>query len=217
MPHPRAFTSKQVSRLSGLSARVLKYWEDTGVYAATYIADRPRVPYRRIYSFRDLVSLRTLAMLRRQHGVRLDDLRQAGAYLRDSYPEVDNPWSELRFGVLNRRVVFREPSTGEWRSAAPPQHILPIDVAWIARTTATEAEALLARRAEDVGQVVRHRHVLRNAWRLAGTRIPTAAVWRFYDDGSDIDEIRREYPDLEVADVLAAIQHERKLRNERTA
>lgn len=217
MTRPQAFTGKQVSRLSGLSLRVLKYWEDTGVYRATFIDSRPKVPYRRIYTFRDLVSLRTLAKLRREYGIKLDDLRRAGQHLRESYPDVADPWSELSFGVLNRRVVFRDPITGEWRGAAPPQPILPIDVAFIARTTAKEAAQLLARRPEDVGQVVRHRHVLRNAWRLAGTRIPTSAVWHFYADGASVDQIQREYPDLESADVLAAINHELSVRGMRAA
>lgn len=208
-----AFTGQQVGRLTGLSQRVLLYWERTGVYTASYVDDRPRVPYRRIYTFRDVVSLRTLALLRRQHGIKLDDLRRTGSFLRDAYPDRADPWAELRFGVLNRRVVFRNPETGEWLTATPPgQAILPIDVEQIARATEREAASFTERRPEDVGIVVRHRYVLGNAWRLAGTRIPTSAVWNFHEDGADVSTIQRAYPDLGEADIVAAIAHERQSR-----
>jgi len=208
-----AFTGQQVSRLTGLSPRVLRYWEQTGVYRASYVDDRPRVPFRRIYSFRDVVSLRTLALLRRRYRVKLHDLRRTGAYLRDTYPDRPDPWSELCFGVLNGRVVFRDPDRGAWLTAAPAgQAVLPIDVEAIARETEQDAARFTERRPEDVGTVVRHRYVLGNAWRLAGTRIPTSTVWHFHEDGADTVAIRRAYPDLTDEDVAAAIAHEARLR-----
>src|SRR5438445_302961 len=109
-----AFTGHQVERLTGLSPRVLRYWEETEVFRASYIDDRPHRPYRRIYSFRDVVSLRTLALLRKR--VPLDELRRVGQYLSDRY---EAPWAELRFGVIGRRVVFPDPATGEWVFARP--------------------------------------------------------------------------------------------------
>jgi DNA-binding transcriptional MerR regulator len=213
-----AFTGQQASRLTGLSPRVLRYWEQTDVYSASYVDERPRVPYRRIYSFRDVVSLRTLALLRKEHHVKLDDLRRTGRFLRETYPDRSDPWSELRFGLLNGRVVFRDPETGTWLTATPPgQTILPIDVAEIARATEQEAAQFIERRPEDVGVVVRQRYVLGNAWRLAGTRIPTSAVWHFHEDGADAPAIRRAYPDLADADVAAAIDHERRRRGRSVA
>lgn len=213
MSRIEAFTTDQVSRLTGLSPRVLRYWEETLVFAASYIDERPRVPYRRIYSFRDVVSLRTLALLRQDYGVKLDQLRRSARFLRETYPDVSDPWSELRYGVLNHHVVFRDPRTGDWQTAAPPgQTILPIDVAQIARHTERDAAAFISRQPADMGQIVRHRYVLRNAWRIAGTRIPTSAIWHFHEDGADTNEIRRAYPDLTEADVAAALAHERGCR-----
>jgi len=207
-----AFTGQQVGRLTGLSQRMLRYWEQTGVYAASYVDQRPRVPYRRIYSFRDLVSLRTLALLRQEHRVKLDDLRRAGTFLRETYPDLADPWAELRIGVLNGRVIFRNSETGQWRTAAPSgQTVLPIDVEAIARATEQDTAAFTERRPEEIGQIVRHRYVLGNAWHLAGTRIPTSAVWHFHEDGADAAAIRRAYPDLTESDILAAIDHERCL------
>src|SRR5690242_11229571 len=89
-----AFTGQQVERLIGLSERMLRYWEKTGVYAASYIDERPRIPYRRVYTFRDVVSLRTLALLRKHHRIKLNDLRRSGAFLRETYPDRCDPWAE---------------------------------------------------------------------------------------------------------------------------
>ncbi len=213
-----AFTGQQVERLTGLSQRMLRYWEKTGVYAASYIDERPRIPYRRVYSFRDVVSLRTLALLRKRHRIKLNDLRRTGAFLRETYPDRSDPWSELRFGVLDGRVVFRDPRTGEWLTATPPgQTVLPIDVAEIARATERDAVQFTERQAADFGKVVRHRYVLGNAWRVAGTRIPTSAIWHFHEDGADLAAIQQAYPDLTESDVIAAIEHEARLRGQSVA
>jgi DNA-binding transcriptional MerR regulator/uncharacterized protein (DUF433 family) len=210
-----AFTGQQVTRLTGLSQRVLRYWEETDVFRASYVDPRPRVPYRRIYTFRDVVSLRTLAELRRRYDVKLDDLRRTGRYLRDRY---EAPWSELRFGITSGgRVVFWDKTANTWVTGHPPgQTVIPFDIEEVARTTEREASRLRERHPGDIGKVVRHRHVMSNAWRLAGTRIPTSAVWHFHEDGFDAVAIICAYPDLTEADVAAAIAHERQ-RHDPTA
>jgi len=90
--------------------------------------------------------------------------------------------------------------------------VLPIDVEAIARAIEQDSAAFTERRPEEIGTIVRHRYVLGNAWRLAGTRIPTSAVWHFHEDGADVAAIQRAYPDLTEDDILAAIEHERRLR-----
>jgi DNA-binding transcriptional MerR regulator len=203
-----AFTGLQVQRLTDLSPRVLRYWEETGVFKASYVDERPRRPYRRIYTFRDLVSLRTLALLRKR--VPLDELRRLGEYLSAHY---EAPWAELRFGVAGRRIVFPDPVTGEWVVARPRgQTVIPIMIEEIARTTAAETATLRDRRPEQIGKLARHRHVAHNSWVIDGTRIPTSAVWHFHEAGYDTNGIIREYPDLTAADVEAALAHERRAR-----
>lgn len=208
MPPLLAFTGLQVQHLTGLSQRVLRYWEDTNVFRATYVDSRPRRPYRRIYTFRDLVSLRTLALLRKR--VPLNELRRAGKYLAERF---EAPWAELRFGVVGRKVVFPDPNTGEWTSATEDkQGFFPVMVDEIARVTESDASVLKERRVDQIGKIVRHRHVSHNSWVLDGTRIPTSAVWHFHEAGYDIEGIIREYPDLHVADVEAALEYERLQR-----
>src|SRR5215213_7285597 len=207
----QAFTTLQVRRLTGLTERMLRYWEETGVYAASYIDDRPHTPYRRFYDFRDLVSLKTLALLRTRYKIKLDDLRKTGDFLRD---HVDRPWSEIVFGVFGRTVVFRLPGGKEWMTAIPPgQTVIQIAVDEIAKGAEQAAAELGKRPPEALGRIVRHRHVLGNAWRLDGTRIPTSAVWNLTEAGYDLPAVIDAYPDLKPADVKAALEHERKLRD----
>jgi uncharacterized protein (DUF433 family) len=50
--------------------------------------------------------------------------------------------------------------------------------------------------------------VSHNAWVVAGTRIPVAAIRRFKDAGYSVDQIIQEYPDLTPQDVEAALAHQ---------
>jgi uncharacterized protein (DUF433 family) len=205
-----AFTTEHVHRLTGLSPRVLRYWEETGVFRATYVDEQPRRPYRRLYTFRDVVSLRTLAVLRREHRVGLDELRKVGAFLAR---HKDAPWASLRFRVAGRHVVFDDPETGIPVAGKPlRQAVIPVDLAEIARETEVDAAQLRERLPEDFGRVTRHRHINHNAWVIAGTRIPTSAILDFHESGFSVEEILREYPELRPVDVEAAMAHEHRLR-----
>jgi uncharacterized protein (DUF433 family) len=205
-----AFTSEHVQRLTGLSPRVLRYWDETGVFHASYVDEHPRRPYRRLYTFRDVVGLRTLAILRREHRVPLEELRKVGGFLSR---HKDAPWASLRFQVAGRRVVFEDPEAGVPVASKPfRQSVIPIDLAQIAQETEVEAARLRERLPTDFGHVARHRHINHNAWVIAGTRIPTAAILDFHEAGYSTEDILREYPQLCADDVKAALDHERELR-----
>jgi len=207
MPSILAFTSPQVQRLTGLSARQLRYWESTGVFAASYIDERPRRPYRRMYSFLDVVSLRTLAILRRQ--VSLDELRKTGWYLsRHS----ESPWTQ-KFWVRDGRVLFHHPADERALRDRRGQIAL-VDVAEVWASIEAETASWNQRPASDSGQLSRHRHVQRNQWVIKGTRIPTSAIWSFHSAGYDVEGIIRQYPTLTAQDVNAALDHERAKRRE---
>ena len=215
MPPLVAFTTEHVTRLTGLSPRVLRYWEETGVFAASYINEDPHRPYRRLYSFRDVVGLRTLAILRRTYRVELDELRRVGQYLTQHQ---DAPWASMRFRVSGRHVVFPDPASGVPVSGKPwRQAVIELDLEDIARNVETEAARLRERTPEDYGRITRHRYVNHNARVISGTRIPTSAIWNFYEDGYDTEAIIAEYPQLRAEDIEAAIAHERHVREQRAA
>jgi DNA-binding transcriptional MerR regulator len=208
-----AFTADHVRELTGLSRRQLAYWDRTGFFSPRHVAAEPGGVRRRVYSFRDLLALGALARLRNRHRVPLQELRRVGRWLAERHAE---PWSSLRFAVDGRRVLVggldgealvvpRSPG----QTVLPPPGADETDPAALARELAAAAARLRERRPGDTGRVVRHRHVLRNAPRLAGTRVPIAAVWRLHLAGHDEAAILREYPRLGPEDVRAALAHER--------
>ncbi len=202
-----AFSEPQVERLTGLTTAQLRYWDKTGFFAPTYANEDRHNPYSRIYSFKDVVGLRTLGLLRRQHNVSLQHLRQVAeklTHLRDDL------WTRTILYVLNQRVIVHEPGSGRLRDAVSGQYVLGIPLKRIITDTKRDAEKLRRRSDDQVGRIEQSRRVMRNAPVVAGTRIPTAAIKRFKDDGYTIEQIIAEYPDLTRNDVEAALRYEER-------
>src|SRR5205814_1962718 len=153
----------------------------SGVLSPHYGDGASGRPYGRVYSFRDLVGLRTLAQLR-EHGVPLQELRRVGQWLAERYAE---PWSSLRFYVAGNRVFFEDPLSVAHVLGPPGQMAFPFEMKRIADETRIAADALRKRQGDDIGRVAQHRYVMHNAPVVAGTRIPTAAIWDFHRAGFD--------------------------------
>lgn len=206
MPELAAFTADNVCRLTGLSARQVGYWAKTGFFSPTLLDEYGRRAFGRIYSFRDVVGLRTIAILRNEHGVPLQELRRVGEWLQSKH---DTPWSSLKFALRGRKVVFYDPGSGvavEPRGAG--QEVMPIALEPIAAEMRNAASRLRERRDEQLGQLNRNRYVVHNAWVVAGTRIPTSAIWNYHEAGYSSEDIIKEYPRLTPQDVAAAIDFE---------
>lgn len=201
-----AFTAEHVCRLTGLSARQVRYWDQTEFFSPTMVDGHGKRAFGRIYSFRDLVGLRTIAILRNQHKIPLQGLRHVGKWLRQHH---DTPWSSLRFGLAGSKVVFFDPKTGvatePWGKG---QQVLDIALEPIANEMREAAARLRDRQSDQIGQIVRNRFIVHNAWTLAGTRIPTQAIWNFHQAGYDTAAILKEYPRLTAKDIEAAIEFE---------
>ena len=202
------FSVDQVSRLTGLKKGRLAYWHSTDFYTAEH-ADEPHRPYGRVYSFLDLVALRTLSVLVNQHRVYLGELRKVARQLSDRRGD----WAGCKFLVGGRKVFWVPRGTSETdiRSAHPPgQTEMPVAMDEITRDVQQTVAAAQRRSEDEIGKIVQHRAVAQNAHVLAGTRIPTLAVWAFHREGYDSEEIQRQYPRLMPADVDAAITFERR-------
>ncbi|HZS91853.1 MAG TPA: DUF433 domain-containing protein [Chloroflexota bacterium] len=210
----QAFGAEHVTRLTGLTDRQLRYWDQTGFFSPHYAADDgSKRPHYRVYSFPDLVGLRTIALLRKDYHVPLQELRKIGAWLKQHY---DSPWSSLRFYVIGRRVYFDDPVTGARIATSPQgQTVMPFEMETIANSVRKDAERLQRRDPEQEGHITTRRTVLNNTPVVAGTRVPTEAIWNFYEAGYDTDAIIREYPQLTAADVRAAITYEESRRSRR--
>lgn len=203
-----ALDSEKVSRLTGIPRNTLTNWERQGVFRPSYVDPNPRSPFRRIYSFRDVVSLRALATIRRELRVPLAEIRRAGEYL-TKFSE--SPWSELRFGVIDRRLVFRSPDTNQW-VGVDGQGVLELDMEGIPQEIQRGLPEALARDKTTQGVVTRNRYVHHNKPIIAGTRIPTATIWRFHEHGYSPKSIIEEYPHLSLPDIEAALEYERNQR-----
>jgi DNA-binding transcriptional MerR regulator len=128
-----AFSADQVVRLTGLSMRQLTYWDNLGFFRPQYAAEDRKTPFSRIYSFKDVVGLRTLSILKSKYRCSLPHLQMVARDLA-SYSEA--PWAEIKLYVLKRKVQFQEPETGRLRGVVDGQYaLLPIssvmeDVRW---------------------------------------------------------------------------------------
>jgi DNA-binding transcriptional MerR regulator len=200
-----AFSEEQVERLTKLSKGQLRYWDQTGFFSPAYVEQDKRLPFSKFYSFRDVVALRTLSMLRLQNNVPLQHLRKVAEKLAHLEEKL---WTGTTMYVLNRKVVFHEPGSGKPREVVSGQYVIGIPLSAIVRDTRRDVAKMRKRGDDQVGSVSQIRSVNHNAWVVAGTRIPTAAIRRMNEDGMSVREIMAEYPDLKRKDVVAALAHE---------
>jgi DNA-binding transcriptional MerR regulator len=203
----RAFSEEVVERLTGLTASQLRYWDSTGFFAPEYADENRRAAYSRLYSFRDIVALRTLSVLRNQHQVPLQHLRKVAAKL--SHLGYDL-WTNTTLYVLNKKVIFHEPGTDLPREVMTGQYVIGILLKNIISDTTADVEKMHRRDPEKIGSVERSRFVNHNAWVLGGTRIRTSAIKRFKEAGYTDEQIIAEYPDLTPRDIQAALLHEER-------
>lgn len=200
-----AFSEEQVERMTGLSKSRLRYWARTNFFQPSFIEPDTRLPYSRFYSFKDIVALRTLEVLRVRNNVPLQHLRRVADKL--SHLK-DDLWTSTTLFVVNREVNFVNPETGQAESVLTGQLAMDkIVLTDIINDTKYAIIEFTKRRENTGGLVSRHRSVARNAWVIAGTRIPIQSIKRLHEDGYSIKEIICEYPDLNEDDVMAAIDY----------
>lgn len=199
-----AFTEEQTAHLTGLTVHRLRHWDRTKFFVPSLAADDRRMPYSRIYSFRDLLSLQVLKALRIDIGCSLQHLRE----VRDKLAHLgDALWSRTTLYVLNKKVVFHDEAEGELREAVSGQIVLQIPLQ-VVRTGMEKSVKELSKRAPDeIGRIDRKRNVNHNAAVIAGTRIPVSAIKRLTEDGFTTERILAEFPSLTEEDVTAALSY----------
>ena len=196
-----AFSEEHVEKLTGLSRAQLRYWNRIGFFLPQHGAG-VRTPFARIYSFKDVVGLRTLSVLKNHHGVSLPHLREVAAKL-TRYSKT--PWADLQLRVWNRKVQFDEPETGKTRGVVDGQYLL-LPIIEVMEEVERAAAKLRIRDKSELGHLTRNRHVNHNELVVAGTRIPAGAIQRLRADGYNTSQIIAEYPQLTEADVKAALR-----------
>src|ERR1700681_2932452 len=76
-----AFSEYHVVRLTGLTKGQLKSWDRAGFFAPRYAYEDRHAPYSRVYSFQDVVGLRTIAVLMKDYRISLQRLRKVAEEL----------------------------------------------------------------------------------------------------------------------------------------
>lgn len=195
-----AFSAEQVHRLTGLTVARLISWDNSGFFQPSFGYENRRSPYSRVYSFEDVVGLRTLNILRTR--VSLQHLKKAAARLK---AHSGKPWSQLSLYVVNREVHFLNPQTDEIEGTISGQKVFDLPLISVADDMRARAEQLRRRDPATYGKLAQHRHVQGGELIIAGTRIAVSNVLSLAGAGYSKRQIIAEYPDLRPEDVDAAL------------
>jgi uncharacterized protein (DUF433 family) len=202
-----AFSEEHVVRLTGLTHGQLRSWDRAGFFKPRYAYEDRHVPYSRVYSFQDVVGLRTISVLMKEYKISLQKLRKVAEELvRRGYDH----WADVKLYVLKRQVYFRRPKSEEIEAVWDGQ-LAMVPVVDVISDVESRVRELKKRDGSQLGHVERSKYVVRNSPVVAGTRIPTAAIRRFKEAGYSVQQILNQYPTLTTQDVRAALVHEEGL------
>lgn len=201
------FPPEEAARLAGVGMSRLRYW--VREYAVLPERQTMTATMPAFFTFRDVVALRVLAALRNL-GVPLQQLRKVGDRLAERV-DLDTPWSKLRFWLAGKEVYFTDPTDGAIEHAFTGQMTDKelFDLQPVVAALEKEIVRSRSRKASDRGKVTRTRGVMGSQPCIAGTRIPTRAIWDFHQAGYTVPQIIEQYPDLSRADVSAALKFEK--------
>ena len=196
------FTEDDVERLTGISRRRLRYWDDTAFFTPSLAHENRRLNHSRVYTFRDLVCLRVLRQLRDNGGVPLQHLRAVKSRLADMGDDV---WAATELYVLNKRVQFRNPQNDMVEDVLSGQGVLAIPLKVVSDDMIRKVRQLWSRPGSASGKIERQRGVAGGSAVFAGTRVPVGAVQAFASEGYSVKQICDEYPTLSKEDIAAAL------------
>ncbi|TBZ00231.1 DUF433 domain-containing protein [Rhizobium leguminosarum] len=200
-----AFTEEQVERLTGVTVRQLRHWDSTRFFTPSLAYEDRRRPFSRLYSFRDLVSLKILNALRNDSKVSLQHLRG----VKDKLAHLgDELWSKTILYVLKKKVVFDNPQTKAKEEVLSGQGVLQIPLEVVTGNMKDAVAKLKARDNSSIGKIESKKGIANNRPVIAGTRIPVEAIKEFAAEGYSVEQIMNEYPTLTADDIRAAMNYE---------
>lgn len=217
MPRLLAYEPKHVSRLTGIPAGTLKAWADDGLYVPQSVLVDNRGGQWHVYSFDELVEIHALWWLHTRGQVAIETLRLVSAAMRDTSAA---RWSQLCVGPAGVRIKTSTPggqlviaeiasSGGEAEACVARDDLV--------REAERQSARLLERTPDQLGRIEPLGGEPGRRPVLAGTRIPTVAVWEFHEAGYTTAGIIEQYPRLTEDDVAIAIAFEQDIRAPRRA
>ncbi len=93
------FQVNKAEQITGLTRRQINYWSETGLVKASVNPGIERQP--KLWSFSDLVALRTVRRLREQN-VSVQKIRMVLEYAKATWTDLENHLAQLTFYVLGR-------------------------------------------------------------------------------------------------------------------
>lgn len=201
------FSVDQTAELTDLNPGLLRRWDNDGVFHPAQAAADTKRPLSRLYSFQDVIVLRTLAQAR-EAGVSTHELRKIAKFI-EEHPETS--WSDTQIYVVGRKVYFSYTDAARERlllasnplgQQAMPS-ILTIDLGHVRVDAEHRLQEMIDRSPDQVGQTEQNRFVVGGAEVFAGTRIPVLAVLDLLEAGWDYQELLENFPRLTAADLDA--------------
>lgn len=203
----RRFTTVQAQQLTGLTYRQLDYWDTIGLIHPSG-SRAAGSGSRREYTFTDLVKLRTVAYLR-SGGISLQKIRKALQYIARILPQFREPLAELRFVALRDGTFAHVEGRRRYTQlvSKPGQMIFAVPFAEIAQETEHELAKLESKQALASEHIMVNQKVMGGAPVIRGTRIPVATVVKYARGGMEPTRIAKEFPELTVKAVRAALTY----------
>lgn len=106
-----AYMLDTVAKLTGATVKQLIHWDRTELVRPS-IALAHGKGSRRVYSFLDVLAIKTAVMLRRE-GISLQKIRRCLRYLSDHQPEVEQPFASLNMVTDGASVFMLTEDPGE--------------------------------------------------------------------------------------------------------
>jgi uncharacterized protein (DUF433 family) len=203
-------------RLAGVSKRRLEYWIGHRLVKPDISKARGRGTVR-LFSFENLLELRVAVWLR-SNDVSLQLIRKIVGKLKKR--GLSHPLSAVGFAVVHRASarnkragpagahdVVLQLEDGSWETGAlTGQKVMEMALPLRKfREELTRAVGKDRKRKKSIGKIERRRGVLGSAPVIAGTRVPTRAIWSLHRAGYTNKQILKNYPGLAIADIKAAI------------
>lgn len=202
-----AFAESHVVAITGLSRHQLRAWDREGLVQPDFASEDRRDAYSRVYSFQDLVGLKTIAVLQKQFKI---STRKLKTVARSLVARGFSEWYRLKLYVVKGEVHFVNPDGDAVEGVETGQYAM-LPIIDVINDVTEKVEELKQRSPQYIGKLQKSRHVLRNAQVLRGTRIPVRSIQSFAKAGYSADDILREYPSLSLEDIEQALASDRGL------
>jgi uncharacterized protein (DUF433 family) len=203
--HNAYFSVEQTADLTDLGAGLLRRWDNDDIFHPAQSDPNRKRPMSRLYSFRDVVTLRTLAQAR-EFGVSGRELRKVARFV-EEHPETS--WDDTQIYILGHKVFFSYTDVQRERHllASKPlgqqamPKILTIDIGKVQSDAEQRLQQLIERTSDQIGKTEQNRFVVGGAEVFAGTRIPVETVAELLRDGWSSDDVLANFPRLTKADL----------------